>query len=346
MTRNSIRPRQAVIATAFVYCAVVSFLVFLQFLAAGKFGNDFGVYWRVAHQPADTAYLFSGQFPFPYAPTTLLWVAPIAWIPFWPGFAGWSIFSAAALALACRSHLSKGAIALVLVSPVVVVGLLAGQCSVALAALIISACGTSNRPIAGVAFAIVASVKPQLVIMAPLIFALDRDWRAFSVAALAFAAIVALSVVLFGPDRWFEWVASMHHFHRAVSGTNVIAEAVAPAALAERFGLPPLPVLVCGVAAGVALACSGRRSGPLGKAAAITVGSILAAPYAMAYDLSAAVPAMALFLFEGHLPRLTVRSTSLLPVLAHWWSERRPSPQQSRNPRERESRSSRRPPVG
>src|SRR5213076_1014541 len=106
--------------------------------------------------------------------------------------------------------------------------------SALLASLTIWACGTTNRVGAGVAFGLIASVKPQLVLMAPLMLALDRDWKAFVSAGLAFVAAVLLALVLYGPGPWSQWVASMGYFHEAVVDLKVLSSGVSPALVAER----------------------------------------------------------------------------------------------------------------
>lgn len=284
---------------AFAFCGGMALILLFEYYYVGKFANDFGVYWRTANSPVTEAYFWPGRFPFPYAPTMLIWIQPLSLVAKWPAFFLFGALSALALFLAIRPHLSKSAIALTLISPPFARGIFTGQVSAVVAALTIWACGTANRAAAGVAFGLIASVKPQLVIMAPLMLAFNKDWRAFVYAGLTFAATVILSLVLFGPERWAEWVASMDHFRNAVAGTNVIRSGVSPAVIAERFGFPPLPFLMLGTLAGAVTVYLCRDSEPIEKAAAITLGSIMAAPYALAYDLTGAVPFLALCVMRG-----------------------------------------------
>lgn len=294
---------------AFVACLALSATLFVEYAMAAKFVNDFGVYWRTANQPVELAYFWPGRFPFPYMPTMLLWITPLSATPLWPTYLFFVAFSAAVFVLACRPYLPNAAIALALVSPPFLRGLYTGQVSAALAALMLWACGTGNRFAAGVAFGLIASIKPQLVIMAPLMLALTRDWRAFAAASVTFLSVVLLSVVAFGPERWLEWIASMDHFHSAVAGTNVIDSATTPAAIAVRFGLPPLPFLSIGIIGGAVTVYFCRKAPALERAAAISIGSLLAAPYALTYDLVTVVPFLAGAIFQG-------RIVALLAILA------------------------------
>lgn len=284
---------------AAVYCLLTTGMIVLDYVFASKFGNDFGVYWRTAHQPVGEVYFWPGRFPFPYAPTMLLWIAPLALVPKWVAYFVFIGLSLVVFVLACRRHLRMPMIALALISPPVARGLFTGQVCAILAGVTIWACGTANRIAAGVAFGAIASIKPQLVIMAPLMFALNRDWRAFVAAAATFLSIVGLSLVVFGPERWPEWLASMNHFYHAVTDTAVITIGTTPASVAERFGYPPLPFLLIGTLLGAGIVYLCRKAGPLEKAAAIGLGSIMAAPYALAYDLTVAMPFLALAIFQG-----------------------------------------------
>jgi hypothetical protein len=47
--------------------------------------------------------------------------------------------------------------------------------------------------------------------MAPLMLVLNKDWRAFWAAGLSFLALVVLSL-MFGADRWAEWLAQWATF--------------------------------------------------------------------------------------------------------------------------------------
>lgn len=170
---------KASLPVAFISCALMSVALLVGYYGAWKFGNDFGVYWRTANNPVELAYSPGWLYPFPYAPTMLLWVSPLSLVPKWPAFFAFIICSAAAFVFACRPYLPKAAIALILITSPFLRGMFTGQVCAILAALMLWACGSKNRIAAGIAFGVIASIKPQLVLMAPLMLALNRDWRAF-----------------------------------------------------------------------------------------------------------------------------------------------------------------------
>lgn len=292
-------------------CLVMAGTMAADYFSASKYANDFSVYWRTANQPVEQAYSWTGRFPFPYAPTMLPWIAPLGFIPKWPAYFLFIGMSAVALVWSIRPYLSKGAIALCLISPPFVRGMFTGQVSALLSAALIWTCGTPNRLAAGITLGCVASIKPQLVIMAPLMLALNRDWRAFISAGAAFAGILLLTLALYGPARWPEWVASMPHFQRMVMETNVANNVVSLAAIAVRFDLPPIPFMLLGTVVGALLTYLCRDAEPLEKATAIALGSILAAPYALTYDITAIVPFLALAIIRGRIMAVF----GLVPVL-------------------------------
>lgn len=279
------------LAGTILLCAVMSFALVFIFLLDKKYATDFSVYWRTANGPAEEAYFApAGEFPFPYAPTMLLWITPLALISKWPAFMLWMALSAGALASACRPYLTKLAIALVILSPPVVHGLFTGQVSAVLAALMIWACATQRRLLAGVVFGVIASIKPQLVIMAPLLLVIIGDWRAFITAGVTFLAIIGLSLQLYGFDRWPEWIASMNHFHSVLVEEKVLGATITPASVAHYWDFPAWPFLLAGAGIGAWLVYVCRNRPPLELAAALATGSLLASPYGLTYDLAVAVP--------------------------------------------------------
>ena len=118
------RPLQA---AALFICAVMALTLAATFALDNKYATDFNVYWRTANEPFGMAYMAREKFPFPYAPTMLLWIIPLSQLPMWPAFVLWCALSILGLACACRGHLSNAEIGVVLASPPVVNCLFTGQ---------------------------------------------------------------------------------------------------------------------------------------------------------------------------------------------------------------------------
>lgn len=281
---------------AIIVSALALIGLFGVWLFTGSIGNDFGVYWRTANLPVFWAYWHGFKYPFPYMPTMLLWIAPLKAIPFWPAYFMWAAVSILALVAAARPYLSRPELWLLVLSPALTNGLMTGQVSAMMAALLIWALATRNRYAAGIAFGIVASIKPQLAVMVPLLLLLRQDWRAIGSSAATFALLVVASTMLFGGDIWNTWIGSLPEFRFRLEIMGI--SGISPAAVADGFGLNPLPFLVLGGGLGVWLVYACRNMPPIETAAAIGTASILAAPYALTYDLAVIAPFLVCAVFR------------------------------------------------
>ena len=277
---------------------VLSLGLVIHFTLQNAFATDFSVYWRTANEPVSEAYRPRSSLPFPYPPTMLVWIKPLAALPMWVAFALWVATSIAAMVAICRRFLAWPAIGVLLISPPLINGLSTGQVSTALAALLLWACMTQNRFAAGLALGVIATVKPQFVLMAPLLLLLRRDWRAISGSAIAFLTVVSSTILLFGPTIWSEWLQSMENFRAVLVKDNVLGVAITPAAAASHLRLPGLPFLIAGAIGGLWLIVRCRSVGPLESAVAIATSSLLAAPYALTYDLAAIAPFLVYAAFQ------------------------------------------------
>jgi Glycosyltransferase family 87 len=305
---------QPALALAIIMAAFGSLGLLIWFGVSGTFATDFSVYWRTANEPLAMAYMPRDELPFPYAPTMLLWIKPLSVLPMWPAFAIWVAISAYCLAKACRVHLSVNETWLVVGGPILIYGLGTGQVSVVLAAILLWSCTTKNRLAAGIGLAVIASIKPQLVLLAPLFLLVRHDWLAFGSAALAFLALVLASILAFGFPLWFEWLSSLTNFHRVLHEQSVLGVAATPAAAAERWHLPPLPFLLGGLALGSWLVVKCRNLEPLETSAAIATGSLMAAPYALTYDLAAVTPFLVAAIYRGSIPAAVALGGALHPI--------------------------------
>ena len=279
---------------------------FLPLWAAG------GMTWTAPHEVYDFAAVTAAQAwalpphfawlrPYPYPPTTLLLLAPLGRLPFWAADAIWSVISLGAFLLACWRLADRhraAAVAVALCLPAVVIAASAGQ-PVVLASglLVLATLELERRPrLAGALFALAAIVKPQAAIMAPVALVAAGALEALVTAGLVGAAAVAASAILFGAERWGEWLASLPAFQRVVESVPRLGTAiVTPLWAARELGLS-------GAAAAVAalFALGGaflvwrlfrRPADAAHRIGALAVGSLVAAPYAMCYDATLLAPA-------------------------------------------------------
>lgn len=321
--------------------AIIS-IIFVSIWHLDSFMMDFGVYWRVANGPVSLAYEQRASLNFPYPPTMLLWISPLSLIPKWLAYALWIVISVVALVASSRRHLDRGALALTLIAPPVVYCLLTGQVSVALGALVLWSCSINNRVAAGIALAIAGSIKPQLVLMAPVLLFARKDFSAMVSGGLTISALALLTVALFGLETWAAWLGSLDHFRSIVVKNGVLNVTITPASVASLWHLPPIPFLLLGAALGAWTVIYCRDGDPLTRSAAMVTGSLLAAPYAVIYDLAALAPFLAWAVARGRIVAVIgyLGGLNIMPLLVTAFELVQVAPIQSAADRQKETNGS------
>jgi hypothetical protein len=294
---------------------------FVSFYAAGRLalaGTPALAYDQAAHAAAEVAATTPGipyQFFF-YPPVYLFVCAPLALLPYMIAFV---LFQAAALAawlLVMRRILRARGWAWclpMLAYPAVFWTLGLGQ-NACLSAALLGAVTLllDERPIvAGVLLGMLC-YKPHLALLAPVALATGGRWRTFGAAAATVAALVGLSVALFGFDTWRDYLTALAG-SRAVYETGRIN--------LVGFVTPYGAARVLGAGAGTARVLQGavsllvatavgwiwrRDPGPAERSAALAAGIPLSIAVALVYDL------MLLTVAIGWLVRVG-RSTGFLP---------------------------------
>jgi multidrug transporter EmrE-like cation transporter len=255
---------------------------------------DFYVFWTAARHagaPYDPALItqleaqlhITGAWPFVYPPSFLLAAWPFGQLPLEWAYPLWTGLSAA-LFIYAASHLVRpplGALAL-FIAPPVVLAISPGQTSLAVGAAAIAGwlCLEKRPALAGVLFAVAACIKPQALVMAPLL--LWGHWRAARWALIAGLGLVLASFV-FGPGLWLEWPKALADFGRVAPATD----RVNPSALLDS------PILAAALAIyGVWLAWTWR------DLTGLVAGALCLTPYAHQYDLAPLAPIALTWLIE------------------------------------------------
>jgi hypothetical protein len=141
----------------------------------------------------------------------------------------------------------------------------------------------------GALLAFAFCLKPQMLITAPLVLLVRRDWGAIIGGVTAGIALLSGVTALYGPQIWVNWWHALPGFVEVIEVRNLYWALVTPYGLAAWVGLPPTPFWVAGASlALVAVLRSGNGWEDL--AMPITVTSVLAVPYAVPHDLVAALP--------------------------------------------------------
>ena len=293
---------------------LVDILVFVRPDGSATLALDYDVFWKAARATS----VYGGNHPFVNPPTALLWVQPLAWIPYWPGFLLWTGLSAVIFLETARRSFGPTPALIALVSPLIVKALLLGQTTLFLGAAILTAF-RATPIVGGLLLGIVAAIKPQLLLLAPLALLIRRDWRMLVASICGGAAALCASLIAFEPSLWAEWFSSLAQWHDVLVRTHVFSNAVAPAAAAEWRGLPPLPFLAAGIIVGCLVVVRFAPYLDGGQLAGLVVGaSAIAAPYSLPHDLVILAPVAVMALLRKPqlktIPAMLVFAAALLPL--------------------------------
>lgn len=163
-----------------------------------------------------------------------------------------------------------------------------------------------RRPwLAGVLFACLA-YKPQFGLLIPVVLAASGRWRAFVSAAITFALLALAVTLAFGLDVWRAFLASTTFTRTVVleqggTGWHKI-QSVFSVVRMWGGGIPLAYAVQIATTLFVAaaLAWLWRSRAPFAhKAAALMIGTVLATPYSLDYDLMLLAPAIAFLAADG-----------------------------------------------
>jgi len=163
-----------------------------------------------------------------------------------------------------------------------------------------------GRPVlAGVLFGLLA-YKPQFGLLVPLVLIVSGRWHAFAAAAVTVAALTALVTLAFGTEVWRAFLDSMSFtrdvvLERGDTGWHKIQSVFSWVRM--WGGGVTLAYAVQGavsVAIVAALVWLWRSRVPFAwQAAGLLVGTLLATPYSLDYDLMLLAPAIAFLAADG-----------------------------------------------
>ncbi len=148
------------------------------------------------------------SFPFPYPPTYLIAVWPLAALPFGAAQLAWDSATLALFlfAVACRRE-SPPRLAFAALAPAVTVCLMYGQNGLLLGALLGGGMRLlPGRPVLAGLLLGLAAIKPQLGILVPFALIAAGQWRACAAAAGSAVLLAMAAAWAFGPDIWPAWI--------------------------------------------------------------------------------------------------------------------------------------------
>ncbi|MBS0408835.1 MAG: DUF2029 domain-containing protein [Proteobacteria bacterium] len=276
-------------------CLVVAGVILGASIAANHHtAADFDVFWTAASHwwdPYDPKIIehikaqmhITGYWPFAYPPTFLLFLYPFGQMPLEVAYPLWTGLSLGLFALVCSFVIRPMLAALLVVAtPAVAFAITSGQSTLLMGSLILSAfLFLEKRPVlAGVLFGVAACVKPQAMVMAPII--LWGHWRTVGAAIVTGMLMITASCV-FGPEHWLQWPKEVLFFNKIMVTTH----RVNPSALfdAAWWSIP-----MAGF--GLYLAWTNR------DVVGLMCGMLCVTPYAHDYDLAGLAPVMLTWLFN------------------------------------------------
>jgi hypothetical protein len=203
-----------------------------------------------------------------------------------------------------------------LLAPATAVNLAVGQNGFLIAALLIAGIRlTPSWPVAGGVLLGLLAFKPHFGLLVAIALVAAGWWRTALAAALTVMAMAAASIYAFGSEAWTAWASSARGFvsildqHRAdllPLMPTVLTNALALGA-SDRLAGAMQFAATAAAAAAVWFAFKQPASrgpaakygwGSAGKAAVLATASLLASPYAFAYDMTLVAAAVALIVGE------------------------------------------------
>lgn len=182
---------------------------FLNLWMAGKaaWGVDPAQFYDLATYQAAMARFVGADYPgqiWSYPPSVMLIAAPFGQLPYVPALIVWALIGPVAFYAALRGWTDdKRLVLAAMLCPAAVFGLMSGQFAYLAAALMLTVLRwRHSRPIVAGALLGLLTIKPQLGLLFPLLLLVERNWRAIAAAALSTGAILAVTVLLWGPEPW------------------------------------------------------------------------------------------------------------------------------------------------
>jgi hypothetical protein len=241
--------------------------------------------------------MVGGEAPFLpwfYPPVMLLFVAPLALVPYYVSFAMWVMAPLASLAVVVRRYTGHMlASAAFVLYPGTVQSALTGQNGL-LSALIVAGgfVNLERNPVVGGAILGLLSFKPHIAatVYAALLF--GRYWRALGAALVVSVVLALMSLIAFGPESWVGFLREIDVARTLLEEGKLrwsLMATVFSAARIVGIGVPiayALQSVVACAAVCVLFAVWRRHDIPLVQRVAVLVTIVpLMTPYAFSYDL-------------------------------------------------------------
>lgn len=263
-----------------------------------------------------------------YPPTSLLLAVPFGLLPYLTGLAVWSLLGLGVLAVGGRrvglSWLDAG---LLVLSPAAMTCVYFGQTGNMAIGLLLIALGARRPADRGSALAAaLLTVKPQLGILLPVLWAIQRRFVLIAVTAGLLTLFAGMSLVAFGPQLWLDYAGrtlpALNELERNGSGAFTAMIPSVFMALRILAGDPQLAQWVHLAVAVVVVALAvwrlTRTGDKLQQSAILLAAAALVTPYIHIYDLAGVVAAGLLWLNGTAGGAMPTRIAAGAAVVAAW----------------------------
>ena len=271
-------------------------------------------------------HMFAANMPnynWSYPPHVLLLIWPFGLFSYVTSYVLWVVTGFGLfLWTASDGKLDRGLLLFLASSPVAFVIVLTGQNGFFTAALLLTALHQWDRrpALAGVMLGLL-SVKPQLILLMPLVLMLTGRWRCLAFAALTAMAMAALTTLLYGPAIWRDYLVEAVPFQNIVmtQGIGLMLGMMPTAFINARLMGAPLEFawVLQALASALALAAIvwtfRKKRDPMLSNAMLLVASLLVTPYSFNYDMAALIAVLAQMRLRPDNERV-----DLVLILAVW----------------------------
>lgn len=287
---------------------------FLPFYAAAKItlsGHAAASYDAARISAEETGIIGGGQIyaPWVYPPSFLFIVLPFGLLPYVWAYITWSasniMAGIIAGATACRRYWMP---AVLILSPLSWLNIFAGQNGGIFASFMIGGLGLidSHPIVAGILLGMIG-LKPQFVLLIPIALVAGRHWTCLLAMSACIGALTIFAYLAFGIAPWLDFgalitkaltaknefsaIAPALHIAKETSEADVLwVRSVTIYAMARLVGLTPISAtLFQGLSTVLVIAIviyTWRNQKALElRAAVLAIGTLLATPRAMLYDL-------------------------------------------------------------
>jgi hypothetical protein len=266
--------------------------------------------------------------PYAYPPFFLFYILPLGLFSYYLAYILWTLGTGCGYFLASFEQQRRCYTAfLTIFAPVTIASLVAGQTGLLSSALIVGGFRVvATRPILGGILFGLASFKPQLGILIPVALISARLWRTVAVACVTILVLVLGSGVAFGWSMWSLWVAKLLPHADWVLGVYDRYNPTINSSLISigvELHIARIVQACVGIVVAITIWVCFRKGVTILAIALLFVGTFLATPYAVFYDMPMLTNAVLAVLRDEKktnrvltIPELIVlASTLILPVI-------------------------------